>query len=272
RHVDLLMRAYPRFVANENWTLNQKVAYLDKCLKIAPQSDAPWLELAEMVKAGELQAEHKRIVRSHLSAVQTQFKDSPDFVNRLYADALAVFDPAEQVRLYQTAVATFEKAGRADLACDTRLRISDALADQKKYQTAFDGLMTTVQRFPTEGRYVPKLTAKMEDLSSKTKTGTDKLAKLYLDLLPKLAAYYQQESGSESVKKLYDQAKKFYESNALTKYATQLRAINIKKYLPPRRHHAPAPGAARGGFIAPGGWHNTAQRNFIARNESTLAQ
>ena len=53
---------------------------------------------------------------------------------------------------------------------------TEALAGQKKWQTAAEGLLTTVNRFPTEGRYVPKMTLKMQDVCANYKGGNDRLA------------------------------------------------------------------------------------------------
>src|SRR5207237_2861343 len=130
----------------------------------------------------------------HVTSALVTFRDHPEFLERLFTDLLAVFDPAEQVRLHQQAVAQFEKAGRADLACAARLQITDALIAQKKWQAAADGLTTTITRFPTEGRYVPKMTAKMQEVCGQVKGGNDKLARLYLDLVPKHSARYRKHT------------------------------------------------------------------------------
>ena len=135
RHVDLLLRAYPWLQQQPDWGLRQRVAFLERCLRLSPQSDEPWLELAKLVKNKELQGDQKEVIRPHLASMLTQFKNYPDFVGKVYGDLLGVYEPADQVRLYQQAVLLFEKAGRPDLSCDARLKITDALARQKKWQS-----------------------------------------------------------------------------------------------------------------------------------------
>jgi hypothetical protein len=223
RHADLLMRAYPWLREKLGWDVRQRVAFLDKCLRVCPQSDEAWLAFAELVKRRELPAAQKEVIRSHLTPVLTRFQNYPDFVSQVYGDLLAAFEPGEQVRLYQQAVALFERAGRPDLSCDARLRITDALAEQKKWQAAADGLVTTINRFPTEGRFVPKMTLKMQQVCAHYKGGNDRLARLYLDLVPKLAAYYGSED-SKYTQELSRQALDYFEQNQMHKYAAALRA------------------------------------------------
>lgn len=222
RHAALLMRAYPWLAEKQGWDVKERVAFLDKVLQVCPQADEGWLAVAKLVKAGDLPADQKASIRSHVTGVLNTFKTYPDFVERILADLLPVFDPAEQVKLNQQAVALYEKANRPDLSCAARLRIADAQKEQKKYQAAADGLVATITRFPTEGRYVPQLTLKMQEVCGEYKGGNERLAKLYLDLVPKLAAYYGKESTFD--KELQKQALDFFEKNEMKKYAAMLRS------------------------------------------------
>jgi hypothetical protein len=224
RQASLAMRAYPWLAAKLKWDVKQRVTFLDKCLHVCPRYDEGWLEFVKLIKEGDLPAEQNSAVRLHVTSALITFKDHPDFLARLFTDLLSVFDPAEQVRLHQQAVALFEKAGRPDLSCAARLQITDALVAQKKWQTAADGLTTTITRFPTEGRYVPKMTAKMQEVCSHYKGGNEKLAKLYIDLVPKLIAYYG--DGDDLAKfhtELYKQALAFLKKNDMQKQEAELK-------------------------------------------------
>ncbi len=225
RQASLLLRAYPWLADKLEWDVKARVAFLDKCLQICPRYDETWLEFVKLVKAGDLPADQKGVIRLHVSSALANFKDSPDFLERLFTDLLSVFPPEEQVRLHQQAVAQFEKAGRPDLSCAARLRITDALIAQKKWQSAGDGLTTTIQRFPTEGRYVPKMTLKMQEVCGHYKGGNEKLARLYLDLVPKLTAYYGR--GDDLAKfhtELYKQALAYFEKNDMQRQASELQS------------------------------------------------
>ena len=224
RQTDLLMRAYPWLAEKLNWDVKQRVTFLDKCLHVCPQSEGPWLEFVKLVKAGDLPADQTSVLRAHVTSALTNFKSYPDFLERLFKDLLPVFPSDEQVRLHQQAVKGFEQSGRADLACAARLQITDALIAQKKWQTAADGLTTTITRFPTEGRYVPKMTEKMQEVCGQFKGGNEKLAKLYVELVPKLITYYGKDDLAKFQTELYKQALAFLEKNDMQKQAAELRA------------------------------------------------
>jgi hypothetical protein len=222
RQVALLMGAYPWLQEKLNWDAGQRVAFLDKTLRLCPMSEEPWLEFVRMVKSNELGAAQKGAVRSHIALVLKQFEKHPDFIQRVFNDLLSLHEPAEQVRLYQQAVKLFEKASRPDLACEARLHITDALARGKKWQAAGEGLFTTVYRFPTEGRYVPKLLLKAQEVCPQYKGGKERLAKVYLDLVPRLVTYYKEEKRYPD--QVYQQAMEYLTANALTKQAAELKA------------------------------------------------
>jgi hypothetical protein len=219
----LVMRAYPMLAEKLNLDVKQRVTFLDRCLHVCPRLDETWLEFAKLVKAGDLSADQKAVIRPHITSALVQFKDYPDFLEKLFTDFLPVLKPEEQVELHRQAVAQFEKAGRADLACAARLQIADALIVQKKWQSAGDGLATTITRFPTEGRYVPKMTLKMQEVSDKYKGGNDRLARLYIDLVPKLITYYGSDGLSKYDTDLYKQALAFFEKHDMQKQAAELQ-------------------------------------------------
>jgi hypothetical protein len=220
----LLMRAYPMLAEKLEWDVKQRVTFLDKCLHVCPRLDETWLAFAKLVKEGELPAEQKAVIRPHVTSALVQFKDYPDFLEKLLADLLIVFKPDEQIDTLRQAVAQFEKLGRADLACAARLHITNALIEQKRWQSAGDGLVVTITRFPTEGRYVPKMTLKMQEVCDKYKGGNDKLARLYVDLVPKLIAYYGGDGLSKYHNDLYNQALAFFDKNDMKKQAAELKS------------------------------------------------
>ncbi len=224
RQVDLLMRAYPWLAEKLDWDLKQRVVFLDKCLRICPQADEPWQEFAKLVKSEEFSAAQKGIVRTHLASAMTHFKSHPDMLWRVTKHLATVYDPVEQVKLYNQAVTLFENAGRADLSCDARLQITDALAAQNKWEAAAEGLVKTIYKFPTEGRYVPKMTKKMQAVTANYKKGNDRLAGIYLDLVPKLIAYYKDDD-SRFHQDLYKQAVEFLDANSMSKQAETLKLI-----------------------------------------------
>jgi hypothetical protein len=222
RQADLLMRAYPWLVSKLEMDVKARVVYLDKCLKVSPYNEDAWLEFARLCKAGELATGPKAIVLTHLAGLSKTFANYPDFVWRLIGDLVTIqTDPKDQVKHYEQVVTQFEKAGRPDLACAARLKITELWCAQEKWQTAGQGLIATIRKFPNEGRYVPQMTRKLQEVAPRYKTGSAALAQLYLELVPAMIVYYRHEN--EYCTKLYDQAVKFLLENKLDKQATLLK-------------------------------------------------
>jgi hypothetical protein len=224
RHTELVLRAYPWLTVKESLDVKAKVAYLDRCLKLSPYAEGAWLEFAALCKNEELDAGAKAVANTHLANLYTTFGTYPDFVARVMDDLLKVQpDAKEQIKYYEQAVALFEKAKRPDLTCAARLKITDLWAGQEKWQTAGQGLIATIRKFPTEGRFVPKMTAKLQEVAGKYKDGPPALGQLYTELVPAMFVYYGKD-GSEYCDKLYEQAAGYLKDNNLDKQLRTLRA------------------------------------------------
>jgi hypothetical protein len=225
RQAELLMRAYSWLGERLGWNVRTRLAYLDRTLQVSRYNEDAWTEFGRLVRDGDLQADQKQVVLAHLASLSKTFAAYPDFVRKLLDDLVAVQpDPGERIKLYEHAVKLFESGGRADLACNARLQITDLLCDQKKWKPAAQGLIVTVKKFPTEGRYVPRMTRRLQDVCRNYKGGTTQLAQLYLELVPAMLAYYVGDE-SDYTKAMYEQALAFLQDNQLDTLAAQLRAI-----------------------------------------------
>ncbi len=223
RQADLLMRAYPWLCRQLDLDLKARVSYLDRCLTVSPYNETAWKAFARMAKDGELKAAHKEAVLARLTSLSKTFANYPDFIWEVFDDILTVQpDPQERVRQYEIAVGVFERHKRPDLVCDARLKIAEQLGKQEKWPAAAQGLVTAVRKFPTEGRYVPKMTQQLREVSKHYKAGNDTLAKLYLDLVPAMVLHYEGDT-NEYYTKMYDQAMEFFRENKLDKYAAELK-------------------------------------------------
>jgi hypothetical protein len=225
RQADLIMRAYPWLCKHLDLDVKARVAYLDQCLKVSAHNEPAWLTFAKLAKEGELDATQKQVVLSHLSSMNKTFADYPDFVWKVFDDLLTVqSDAKERAKLYETVVALFEHHGRPDLACDARLKIAQLWCEQEKWDKAAQGLTYTIHKFPSEGRYIPKLTLKLQEVAKHTKGGNDALAKLYIELVPAMILHYKEDAAGEYCTKMYDQGMQFMKENNLERYAAELKA------------------------------------------------
>ncbi|MCI0743015.1 MAG: hypothetical protein L0Y72_28635 [Gemmataceae bacterium] len=225
RQSELIMRAYPWLSEELAFDAKTKTAYLDKCLKVCPYNEEAWLEFARLAKSDSFQSpEEKKIVRAHIATVTKSFANYPDFVWKLFPDLARVLpDAKEQLKQYEKVVALFEKNGRADLACDARLKITELLVEQSKWQDAAKGLFFTINKFPTEGRYIPKLTKKLQEVVPNYKTGAQELANMYLSLIPAMYRFYEKDE-IDYAKKMRDQAYDYFRANSMDKHELTLRA------------------------------------------------
>jgi hypothetical protein len=113
------------------------------------------------------------------------FARLPDFTWKIFPELVAYQDDVKlQGALYERLVALYEMAGRPDLACEARLKLTDMLVEQGQYLAAVQGLAFTIRKFPTEGRYVPKMLDRVESLCSGFEGAEQELVQFYTALLP----------------------------------------------------------------------------------------
>jgi hypothetical protein len=188
RQADLIMRAYPRLRESLSFDTPKRLAYMDRCLKVNPMNEAAWQELAGLARAGEFKGrEQVFAAMEHVEALLRTFRANPDFSWKVFDDLVSAQpDLQQRARLYEKVVAMYEVGGRPDLACEARLKLAELQCEQKRYRPAATGLAFTIEKFPTEGRYVPKLMDKLQEVCTHFPEGTKLLVDFYLRVLPKV--------------------------------------------------------------------------------------
>jgi hypothetical protein len=124
-------------------------------------------------------------------------------------------------------VSLFEKAGRPDLCCDARLKAVRLQVELKRYKEAAQVLTQTVQKFPTEGRYIPRLLGAYEQVCDNYAQGVTPLANLYVKLGPALVKHYKGEK-NPFLDKVIAQAKQFFEAKKLVKHARTFNTLVVQ--------------------------------------------
>jgi hypothetical protein len=145
----------------------------------------------------------------------TIFAKFPDFSWKIVDDLLTpVKDKASRSRLYERLVTGYEGLGRPDLACEARLKLVEYQVEAKEWPKAANGLAQTVRKFPDEGRYVPKMMEKMQEVcgAKEYKAGVELLAKFYLEILPKVPKKRGTEVSKYCVD-MHEQALTFLKTN-----------------------------------------------------------
>lgn len=185
RQAELLMRAYPLVCERKELTTAQRLSYLKRVLEVYPSDDGAWLAIAELYRDGKL-TDAANAASLFDQAVNT-FAGFPDFTWKLAPDLLTpVKDRSMRATKFVGLAGRYEKLGRADLACEARLKLTEHYVDAKDHRAAATGLMTTIRHFPAEGRYIPKMMDKLQEVTKEYKGGTDAMGKFYQEILPKV--------------------------------------------------------------------------------------
>ena len=210
----LVMRAYPMMELTDSFGTKEKVAYLDHCLKVSKYNEDAWLKFAQLAKKGDLKDENKKVALSRLASLNQTFAGYPDFIWRIFDDLVEVATPSEKIKQYESVIQLFEKAKRPDLVCDARLKLSDLLIQESKFTSAQTGLTATIRKYSTEGRFIPRLMKKIEEVAPNVKGGPGQVAQLYYDIIPAMIIYYRSDS-TVYFTKMRSQAKAFFQENNL---------------------------------------------------------
>jgi hypothetical protein len=217
RQADMLMRVFPVVRDKRGASVKEQQTYLRRVLDLYPMSERAWLELAALHKDGK--ATDAPEATKLADKAMTTFARFPDFSWEVVGDLLTPQkDKTARTRAYEKLVAAYEGLGRPDLACEARLELVGYQVEAGDKKKAFDGLATTVRRFPAEGRYVPKMVGKMEEIAKGLKGGPDLAAKFYLETLPRVPPRRGNEV-SEYCVKLHEQAATFLRENGKAKEA-----------------------------------------------------
>jgi hypothetical protein len=220
RQADLAMRAYALLLDNKKLVEKDRLAFLNKCIKLCPYKEEPWLALARMAREGRLTS--KQVTAKTLNKLLTTFRRFPDFTWKVFDDLLSVYQSQDyRTKVYERVVSQFELAGRPDLACAARLKLADYFARDKKFKQAANGLAFTIKKFPAEGRYVPRMMKRLQEVCKEYKDGTTLLKVFYLEILGRIPAKRGSEP-SQYCMDMYRQAITFFKENKEDKIAAAL--------------------------------------------------
>lgn len=228
RHAALLMRAYPVIRDKKQLSVKGQADYLRRVHELFPSDEQAWLALAELYKSGQLKDPAAAYAACD-KALKT-FANFPDFSWRL-VDALLTpkKEVADKARLFELVVAGYERLNRPDLACEARVKLADYQVEAKEFKKAADGLANTMRKFPAEGRYVPKMMTKLQEIcaqfpasATKKNDGVELLGKFYLEFLPKVPARRGDDVSKYCVA-MHEQAATFFEGAGKPKEAELVR-------------------------------------------------
>jgi len=187
RHADLIMRSYPMLKERAGMDVARQLMFLNKIIEYSPGNEAAWITLARMSRDGLITKVNSKPMQLALNRLFVTFAKCPDFTWQVFDDMVAFQDvPKQRAALYGRLATMYEQADRADLSCTARLKYTEYLVADERYKDALQVLAAGVMRFPDDGRFVPKLIERMEELAPKVRGADANMVQLYQQLLPRI--------------------------------------------------------------------------------------
>jgi hypothetical protein len=185
RHAKLVMQAYDSICEAEKLDTTKKLVLLHQVIQYNPGCEDAWLAVARLARESNGEKQYSKQFQAVLNHLFTTFATIPDFTWKVFAD-LAVYYPEGKARasMYELLIQMYESAARPDLACEARLAWAEMIAPQDRKLDAVLGLAASIKKFPGEGRYIPRLLDKLEQLCTEVKDAEQHLVQFYADILP----------------------------------------------------------------------------------------
>lgn len=185
RHARLAMQAFPLLRDKLAMEVGEQIRYLASVTGLCAWNEDAWYALAEMSHSGQAGKAQSKALVSAVDRLFVTFAAFPDFTWKVFDSLIAFQQEARQrIKLYEKLVGLYELALRPDLACEARLKLSDYQAEADRQADAIEGLAFTIKKFPSEGRYVPRMLDKLEELTKGVKGADAKLVQFYQQFLP----------------------------------------------------------------------------------------
>jgi hypothetical protein len=229
RHADRVMELYPLICEHQSLDTVAQFLFLRDVVRLCPGNQVAWQSLAKMSSDPMVQKKHKKDMLAILNQLFTTFANFPDFTLTVFDDLIQFETDAKQhIAMWQRLVTMYEAAGRPDLACEARLKLSDLLVDNANQEAAIQGLAFTITRFPEEGRYVPRMLDKLEAICAEVDGAQEQLVNFYHSFLPKIPKKRGSRPSNYCIQMFERAVEKFQEAGqpqVAQRYAAQLELI-----------------------------------------------
>lgn len=190
RHADRLMSAYTTVSQKAELDTDGKVAFLNNVLGVSAWNEQAWAELSKLAIEFAGDAKNKKKLRASLNTMYQQFAPFPDFTWTIFDDMIAFEDnPKDRIAQYLRLRDLYAVgAKRPDLASVAVLRLAEILVEQNQLADAARILGEMCLVFPNEGRFVPPMLNRMEQIYEQSGGKGQELAVFYANFLPQIDA------------------------------------------------------------------------------------
>ena len=181
----LVMQAYPQLRDKLDMKPAQEIAFLNDVIELCPGNEAAWKQVALLAREDRIASDSNRQMTAMFDKLFRTFAGFPDFTWKVFDDLVQYQKNTKQRnKYYERLVQMYEVGGRPDLACEARLMLSNYLLEEGHTKEVIDGLAFTIKKFPDEGRYVPKLLDKLEQVCLGVKGADQQLLRFYTEFIP----------------------------------------------------------------------------------------
>ena len=209
-HAKLIMQVYPQLRDKLGWTPVQEIVFLNDVIELCPGNEAAWQHVAKLAREGKIAVDSYRLMTVMFDKLFRTFANFPDFTWKVFDDLVQYQKNAKQRnKYYERLVQMYEAAGRADLACEARLRLSDYLLEEGRTKEVVAGLAFTIKKFADEGRYVPRMLDKLEQVCAGVKGADQQVLQFYQEFIPLIPPKRGAESSPYCMRMLDRAVKKF---------------------------------------------------------------
>ena len=187
RHADLMLAAYPVLKDKLDFGISEQFSYFSRMVELCPGHERVWLSLAGMATHETVKQKHRKQMTAVLNQLFNTFANFPDFTWTVFDDLIQFEDRLkERIKLYERLTLLYQAAQRPDLACEARLRLTDLLVEDGRDLAAVDGLAATIYAFVEEGRYVPRMLDRIEQICQGRDGAAPHLLRFYHSFLPRI--------------------------------------------------------------------------------------
>jgi hypothetical protein len=210
RHAELVMQAYESIAQQGELNTAKRLNLLHQVIQYNPGCEGAWLAVARLARESNGEKQYSKQFQAVLNQLFITFSGIPDFTWKVFADIAAYYPEGKpRAAMYEKLIQMYETAGRPDLACEARLAWAEMIGPQARQIDAMKGLADTVKKFPGEGRYVPKLLDKLEQLCGEVKDAEKHLIQFYVEVLP-LVPQKRGNSPSPFAIKMFERASEVF--------------------------------------------------------------
>lgn len=225
RQADLIMKSFDQLVIDAKLDISDQEKLISDVIKLCPGNTAAWTALAGLSTSYvEAKKSNRSRMLKKINSMFRTFANFPDFTWKIFNPMIEFeTDSKKRNKLYGKLLAHYISLQRPDLACEARLQLTDYLVADGQQADAVEGLAATIVAFPSEGRYVPKMLDRIDEICQSDESLNSQRVEFYAKFIP-LVPKYRGSSPTKFCQQTFERAIKLFEqsgSQALAAMAKQ---------------------------------------------------